>query len=679
MVDRLIGGAEFIEFWTNKWCDLLQVNQKFLGGGGARAFRDWIRGAVASNMPYDEFAYKILNASGAIAENPAASYFKIIKEPDLVMENTTQLFLGIRFNCNKCHDHPFERWTQSNHWQLAAYFARVGVKDENGREIVVDKTDGEVVAPYSGLTVAPAFPFRHEGEVPEEVSRREQLARWVTSEKNGYFVKSYVNRLWSYLLGVGLIEPVDDIRAGNPPTNPELLDYLAQEFLASGFDTRNILRLICKSRTYQHAIDSTPWNEDDSINYSHAIARRLPAETLYDAIHLVTGTPIQLPGVVKGTRAAELPGPEVNSNDGFLDLFGRPPRESACECERSSGMSLGQALSLVNGPTISDAVRNPQNAIASLASVEKDPRRLVSELFYAILNRPAGTEELEQFSAALDTRVYENAVALGDSDHQALEARFAEWQEKNRAPIWQVLEPGILRSGSAAVLEKAADGAVLARGENPEKDNYTVIGYTPLAGITGVRLEALPDESLKNKGPGRADNGNFVLSEFRVAAASAGDPTQAIKVTLQNPSADFAQNGLPITQAIDGNPATGWGIADSFGAPHVAVFEAKEDFGYEGGTLITVHLDQQQGSKHTLGKFRLSVTTSKRPVRISGLPEEVLSILNLETSKRSPEHMALLFRHYIQTDAELADKIRLNAAQDLAWALINSPAFLFNH
>ena len=268
LIDKLVGSPEFVQHWTNKWADLLQVNRKFLGEQGATALRAWIQEAIADNVPYDRFAHTILTASGSTLENPPAAYYKVLHEPAMAMENTTHLFLGVRFNCNKCHDHPFERWTQDQYYRLAAYFAqvdrrpdpryagqRVGGNDVDGAraavEIISDGTAGEVRHERTGAIATPAFPFLHRDLAPATAPRREQIAHWVTSKDNPYFAKSYVNRLWSYLLGVGIIEPVDDIRAGNPPSNPKLLDRLTEDFIASGFNTRHMFRTICKSRAYQ--------------------------------------------------------------------------------------------------------------------------------------------------------------------------------------------------------------------------------------------------------------------------------------------------------------------------------------------------------------------------------------------------------------------------------------------
>ena len=347
-IDALIGSKEFIENWSNKWADLLQVNSKFLGKEGASLFRDWIRAQVASNKPYDEFVYDILTAKGSNKENPAASYYKILRTPEELVENTTHLFLGTRFNCNKCHDHPFERWNVDNYYQTAAYFSQIdlsrdktnapkenigGSAVENAKplfEVIEDKLEGDIVNIVTGKVADPEFPYPATANAPiggdETPSRREELAAWLTAEDNQFFAKSYANRIWGYLTGTGLIEPIDDIRAGNPPTNPELMEYLTKTFIDSDFDVQGLIREICNSRTYQLSIETNPFNDDDAINYSHAKARRLPAEALYDAVHAVTGSTPNIPGARPGMRAAELADAALDTESGFLANLGRPSR-----------------------------------------------------------------------------------------------------------------------------------------------------------------------------------------------------------------------------------------------------------------------------------------------------------------------------------------------------------------
>lgn len=312
VIDRLIGSEAYVEYWTNKWSDLLLVNRKFLGVEGSEAFRKWIRDAIASNKPYDEFAREILTASGSNKDNPPASYFKTLRTPEDIMENTTHLFLGIRFNCNKCHDHPFERWTQNQYYEMTSFFAQVGLERDPASgnkkiggsavedatplyEKVIDRDSGDTMHPTTGKPVQPDFPFDVAHDAGDDPTRRTRLAAWISDADNPYFARSYVNRLWGYLLGVGLIEPIDDLRAGNPPTNPELLDHLTDTFVKSDFDVAEMLRTICNSRTYQLSIETMPLNRDDRLNYSHALPRRLPAEVIYDAVHQLTGSVSNIP------------------------------------------------------------------------------------------------------------------------------------------------------------------------------------------------------------------------------------------------------------------------------------------------------------------------------------------------------------------------------------------------
>jgi hypothetical protein len=810
VIDRLIGSPEFVDFWTNKWADLLQVNRKFLDVEGAGAFRTWIRKHVADNTPYDEFVRTILTASGSNKVNPAAAYFKILRDPAATMENTTQLFLAVRFNCNKCHDHPFERWTQDQYYQTSAYFAQVGLKAdpsggarqigatavESGKplyEEVFDKSEGEIKHDRTGEWATPKFPFETPFKSPEKPTRRQQLATWLTAPENPYFAKSYVNRLWGYLFGTGIIEPIDDIRAGNPATNPELLDYLTSEFVKSGFNPRHVLKLICVSRTYQLSVETNRWNQDDKVNYSHAVARRLPAEVLLDSVYRVTGSASKFPGVAPGTRAAALPDSGVELPSGFLTTFGRPARESACECERSSGLQLGPVMALVSGPTIGDAIADPSNELTKLVGSEPDDAKLIDELFLRVLNRSATSAEiaacredvatvdadhlrLAQEIGRLETesalsrpkleREREAAIAaaqtaLSEADKEAaprvaeetrkrgeetaklesdlkayeatLAAKLVEWEKTQSAAVrWRALQPSDLKASNGAKLAKETDDSVVVSGSD-EPGVITFTAETDLTGVTGFRFEALADERFPAKGPGRASDGNFVLSEIQVSAAPKSDPKQSKPVTLQKPLADFAQNTFDVAKAIDGqvNGQQGWAVSPVFGQTHWATFETKEPVGGGGGTVLTIKLHHRFGKGFMPGRFRLSVTPLPQPIGL-GLPEEYREILALAPELRNEKQRNALLAHLRTTDSEwrkrteavaksknplpedprlksLRDQLaeakkpvpidprlaqlrkdvemsilqaaarRLTAAQDITWALINSPAFLFNH
>ncbi len=395
LVDTLLTTPEFDDRWTNKWADLLDANSKYLGDTGVRKFHNWIHSAIATNMPYDRFVRELLTASGDAYANGPVNYLRVDRDPATATENVTQLFLGVRFSCCKCHDHPFERWTQNQYYQIGAFFAQVGYKpgQQDGDEVVFNKGVGDTVHPRTGRVMAAVVPVGHTVKTADLSDRRVAFADWLTSPDNPYFSRAMANRLWSYFLGRGIIDPVDDIRASNPASNPELLEALNADFVQSGFDMRHLMRTIVLSRVYQQTITTNRWNEDDKINFSHAIPRRLEAEQILDALNRATGTPSKFDGLPTGVRAVDLPD-AADGGSGFLDLFGRPARETPCECERSSAVSLGQALNLINGPTVLDAIQNPQGRIAQLMQTHPSDRKIVEELFLATLARYPKPKEM---------------------------------------------------------------------------------------------------------------------------------------------------------------------------------------------------------------------------------------------------------------------------------------------
>jgi len=413
LIDELLESPDYVEHWTLKWSDLLLSNRKYINEQGVWAFRNWIRESIATNRPYDEFVYDLMTASGSTLENPPANYYRIAREPRELMENMTQVFVGTRFVCAQCHDHPFEKWTQTQYYQLSAFFGGVGRKggQKAEEEVVYDlRTPGTVIHAGTGQPAAAIFPFQIEGLDLNVDNPRIKLARWLTSPENPYFAKSLVNRYWSYLNGRGIIDPVDDIRLSNPPTNPELLDALTADFIKSGFDLKHLLRTITSSHTYQRTFVTNHWNEDDEVNYSHATPRRLAAEQLFDAIMTATGAPTNLPGVPGGFHASQLP--DASSSVAFLDMFGRAPRESPCECERSSEVSLAQTLTLINGPTISEAIVHPNGLIARLVAEKATPQRMVEDIYLSVFNRMPTEGERAQG----EKYVSEQGLAAGGQD-----------------------------------------------------------------------------------------------------------------------------------------------------------------------------------------------------------------------------------------------------------------------
>jgi hypothetical protein len=391
MIDRLISSPAYVDHWTVKWGDLLQTSRKYLGEKGAYEFQQWIRDSVASNKPYDKMVHELLTSRGSSYDDPAANFFRVTREAKPTMEKTTQVFLGVRMVCAQCHDHPFERWTQTQYYQMAAFFSAVGLRAgyEVGEEIVFDQRseyemkhpkDGHVVKPEFMLALSKPLP------VPGDQRRRDALAEWLISKDNPFFAKAIANRIWSYFFGRGIIDPVDDIRASNPATNPALLDALTKDVLDHNFDLQQLMRTITNSRAYQTSFVTNEWNQNDRDNFSHAMPRRLSAEELMDAVSAAAGAKPHFPEVPEDTMAEQLVDPHIGQ-EGFLDVFGRPPRESSCECERRTDFSLPQALNLVNGKTISDAVADPKGRVAKLVLSGKGDAAIVEELYLASLSR----------------------------------------------------------------------------------------------------------------------------------------------------------------------------------------------------------------------------------------------------------------------------------------------------
>jgi hypothetical protein len=395
LIDRLLERPEYADFWTLKWCDVLRSDRKTIQVKGTFVYQNWLRDRIAGNTPFNQIVRDLLTSSGSTFANPPANFYRIAADPQNLAETTAQLFFGIRMQCAKCHNHPFEKWTQDDYYGMAAFFARVkGKKDPSdpgaappnaGAELIYLDRTGEVMQPRSGKAMPPKFMGGPVAPVHSGQDRRQVLADWLISPKNPFFAKSVVNRVWFHLLGRGIVDPVDDFRDSNPSANDELLDALAHDFVASQFDLKHLIRVILNSRTYQLSAQANATNKDDNKYFSHAVTRLLTAEQLLDAICTVTEMPEKFANVPLGTRAVQLPDGEMNHP--FLKTFGQPGRELACECEREQDSNLAQALQLINGPTVNEKLRNPSNHIGKLLTKKTGEAAMLNELYMAALSR----------------------------------------------------------------------------------------------------------------------------------------------------------------------------------------------------------------------------------------------------------------------------------------------------
>jgi hypothetical protein len=416
LVDELLGLTgdpsrdvfvnEWSAYWALKWGDLLLNNSRKLGAG-MWALNNWLRQSLRENKPMDRFVREIITAEGPTRDVGPANYYLTSRDPVDLVDTTAQVFLGVRLQCAKCHHHPFEVYSQSDYYGLAAFFTRINIKNvadfgsQNGGVSAVRVVDtGSIKHPRTKEVMLPT-PLLGKPITDSEVrDPRRLLADWMTSPDNRLFSRNIANRIWGYFMGTGLVEPIDDVRATNPPSNPELLDRLADRFVEDGYDLRKLMRRIMTSQVYQ--LSSTP-NADsvaDTRFYSHYNVKRLPAEVLLDAIDYACGTREKFAGMPLGTRAIELPDPNFASY--FLDTLGRPLRASACECERTSDPNLAQALQIANGELINVKLADPKNRISALLNGKTELPKAVAELYSVTLSRRPTSAEVNEGLAIID-------------------------------------------------------------------------------------------------------------------------------------------------------------------------------------------------------------------------------------------------------------------------------------
>jgi len=400
LIDRLLKSPEYAKFMALKWGDTLRIRAANISSPGVFKYHRWLVRAFDRNLPYDTFARELLTSSGSTFESPPANYFRTAASTNDCTESTAQVFLGARLECAKCHNHPHERWTQDNYYGLGSFFNRVqrDTTDRKDEFFISVINRGEVTQPRTGQTMKPWLPGTGDVEIEPGVDRRTVLADWLTKPDNPLFARVEVNRLWSQMMGRGIVEPIDDFRDSNPPSNSELLDALAADFVKHKFDRRHILRVILNSETYQRSSKSVPGNEDDDRYFSRYQRRLLSAEQLLDAICDATGVAERFGNLPEGTRATQLPSPDFSKE--FLKVFGQPERKSVCRCERSEDLNLSQALQIANGSFVQGRLTNGNNRLRKLLKAGKSVREVVEDCYLAAYSRPPTVEEIgkiEQF------------------------------------------------------------------------------------------------------------------------------------------------------------------------------------------------------------------------------------------------------------------------------------------
>ena len=399
-IDSLLSTTDYAEFFANKWSSILRNKRKAdTYTRGTQAFHEWIRQSFHINKPYNQFVSELVTARGEISHNPATAWFRNVTDQKERLQDTAQVLLGVRLQCAECHHHPYEKWSQQDYYGFSAFFSRIGKKktDMPGEEAVFHNV-GLATAkhPKTGQNIKPTPLGGDELDILAEDDPRDDLASWITDEKNPFFAPMLVNRYWKHFFNRAIVEPEDDMRVTNPPTNPELLQALSNQFISTGYDIKDLIRTICNSTTYQLSAIPNEHNAGDRQNYSRYYPKRLPAEVLLDSIDRMTGSPTSFAGQLPGTRAVALPDDSYNSSSYFLTVFGRPEMDSACECERAQGASLAQTLHLLNSKNIQDKLSgaggNAQKLTSQKERVNEDK---ITELYKLAFSRNPKDDEMK--------------------------------------------------------------------------------------------------------------------------------------------------------------------------------------------------------------------------------------------------------------------------------------------
>jgi hypothetical protein len=414
LIDRLLDSPQFARFWAFRWGDVLRISPTTVSEPGTHKYNEWLVESWERNLPYDQFAKSLLTAQGSTLENPPANFFRTTANTSEATEMTAQIFLGARIQCAKCHNHPFERWTQDNYYGLAAFFERIQRRKGNrsNEMFIFSARRGEITQPRTNRLMSPWLPGQGTPNIAPETDRITTFADWLTNPDNPYFARVEANRIWSQLTGRGIVEPIDDFRDSNPPSNPDLLDALAEHFVRSGFDRKQLIRTILNSATYQRSSRALDLNRDDERLFSHARRQLLSAEQLLDAVCQITGQPERFGSLPQGTPATQLPAPQPSNL--FLVAFGQPARQTSCACERQSQPSLTQALQLANSQTVENRIKSGDSIfIKKLLGEKSSDEDIINTLYLAALCRKPSESERHQTLTYLRSKP-DKADAMAD-------------------------------------------------------------------------------------------------------------------------------------------------------------------------------------------------------------------------------------------------------------------------
>ena len=413
LIDELLARNEFVDYWTYKWSDMLLLNSDLLSPDALQTYYGWIRNNVRANTPWDKFARQIVVASGSTHENGATNFYTVHDDPQEMTENICVAFMGLNINCARCHNHPLEKWTNNQYYAMANLFARVRAKGDRNLRTVYVTNRGDLIQPLTGRPQPPASLDGSTVPIESTEDRRLHLADWLTSHQNPYFSRAITNRVWQNFFGVGLVEPVDDLRTSNPASNEQLLDTAASYLLTHNYDLKALMRAILQSETYQRSSRPLRENSEDRRFYSRYYPRRMMAEVILDTLSQVTGVPtefkeVQLRGDVRkkiddyplGTRALQLRDSAVFSY--FLRTFGRNERQVTCECERTDDASMVQVLHLSNGDTLNGKLQAEDNRIDIMVAAGLSNKQIIEETYLIALSRLPSAVEHQQLGEILD-------------------------------------------------------------------------------------------------------------------------------------------------------------------------------------------------------------------------------------------------------------------------------------